>query len=220
MFVLWEKTSFLLTSGGTRHVAGARSQILYLVPRKSPLTVTRKVTLRSPPVPWTNVWGRLLLFSALASLLSPQPQAPAGRWESHRPSTLSLGVCPQQGCDKFPAPTHSSWAGRPPCRRRYSAAPWCWHSSAEWALPPPDWHASCTCLVRGVGIGEAGLLLRMEEECGSSGHCPPIFLSRCLLQPQFSLCTLWVWHWVPASLVTLGKSFYLFASFSIPEKQG
>ena len=74
------------------------------------------------------------------------PQPPAGRSEARRPGTPGLGICTRcWECEgRSPAPTHSSWASRPPCQRRRSAAPWCWCPSAERALPPPDWHGACT----------------------------------------------------------------------------
>lgn len=42
-------------------------------------------------------------------------------------------------------------------------------------------------VVRGVGAEAAGALLRLEEDSGSSGHCPPLFPSQCVSQPQFSI---------------------------------
>lgn len=178
----WERTPFLLTPSGARHVAGG-NQIFHLVACKSPPgnVTTMQQGLRSPSG-FTGT-DKEASFSFLPLLprspLKLKPQQGGGS-DSDQQGGAGAQLLPillgQVGLhvEEDVLPLLDAGA----------------HLLNELGLLPTG--MVLIPVVRGVDVGEAGALLRLDGESGSSGHCPPIFPSQCFSQPQFSFCALWV----------------------------
>lgn len=118
MFVLLGENTSLLTPGGARHVVGAGSLQLAL-PGILPSHGVAKV------LSWAHGGMRKEAFLCLLPFL---PSFPFNLSTSRKvriiwTSCARPGHGPVLGVGRLPTPTRSSWAGRPPCRRRRPAAP-------------------------------------------------------------------------------------------------
>ena len=120
--VFLRKTHFLLTLGGIRHLANAGTRFVNLFLEKVLPGMAGGAEVPS----W--VLGETCKEASFSFLTFLPPfrlkLKPPRREGSCSLDAPDLGVslkCWRKGV--FPAPTHSSWAGRLPCQRRHSAAP-------------------------------------------------------------------------------------------------